>query len=120
GHSHNGRLVQAEHEAEVVRQPREERDLGGAGVGEDRREAVLAERVERRVAHRAPAHGTSTARPRMAPSRSIPRTSLIASSGCVCTRSVTRPAACSWISSYRSVQLPTRLPTTDFSSTTRA
>jgi hypothetical protein len=55
-HSHNGALVQAEHEAEVLRQPREERHLGGAGVREHRRQPASAEEVEGRVADE-PGHG---------------------------------------------------------------
>jgi hypothetical protein len=45
-------LVQREHEAQVVREPREERDLRRAGVREQRRQAAPAEDVERRVANR--------------------------------------------------------------------
>ena len=51
-HADDGALVQAEHEAEVVRQVGEQPDLGRSGVREDRREPVLAPDVERRVADR--------------------------------------------------------------------
>ena len=43
-------LVQREHEAQVVRQPREERHLRRAGIREQRRQPAPAEDVERRVA----------------------------------------------------------------------
>ena len=50
-------LVQAEHETQVVREVGEERHLGGAGIAEDRGQALLPEDLERRVANRLPAHG---------------------------------------------------------------
>jgi hypothetical protein len=52
-HADHGPLVQGEHEPQVAGQPGEERDLGRARVGEDGRQAALAEHLERRVAHRA-------------------------------------------------------------------
>src|SRR6185312_6466104 len=85
-----------------------------------RPEPVEASSRRRRLLARGPAHGTSTARPRIEPARSSSRTSLTASSGWVCTTSRTRPAACSSISSHRSIHRPTRLATTDCSCPTSA
>ena len=45
-------LVEGEHEAQVVGQPAEERDLGRARVSEDRGQAAPSEDFERRVADR--------------------------------------------------------------------
>jgi len=53
GHPHDRALVEAKDEAQVAGQTGEERDLGRAGVREDRGEAALAQDAERRVAHRA-------------------------------------------------------------------
>ena len=50
GHADDGALVEREHEPQVGREPGEQRDLGRAGVGEDRVEAAGAQDVERRVA----------------------------------------------------------------------
>ena len=58
-HSHNRALVEAEYEAKVGRQIGEERDLGRAGIREERREPVLAEDVERRFADRLHRHAES-------------------------------------------------------------
>ena len=52
GHADGDHLVQAEHVAKVVWEVREHRQLGRAGVAEDRRHPVRAEQVERRFAHR--------------------------------------------------------------------
>ena len=52
GEADNGPFVQCKHEAEVLREGGEERDLGRAGVPEDRRQPALAEDVERRVTYR--------------------------------------------------------------------
>ena len=60
-------------------------------------------------------HGTRTARPVTSPSRSLSSTSFTSSRRCVSLRSVTSPRAWSWRSSQRSIQLPTRLPTSDVS-----
>ena len=46
----------------------------------------------------------------ISPSRSRPSTSFTSSSRCVSVLSVRTPRACSWRSSQRSIQLPTRLP----------
>jgi hypothetical protein len=54
---HDRALVEAEHEAQVLREVGQERHLGGAGVAENRRQALLPEDLERRVANRLPAHG---------------------------------------------------------------
>ena len=51
-HADQGALVQRQHEAEVVGQPAEERNLRGAGIGEDGGKAALAQDVEGGVAHR--------------------------------------------------------------------
>jgi hypothetical protein len=53
-------FVQSEHEPEVVREPREERNLGRPGVREHRRQPAAAEDVERGVADR---HVASTLMP---------------------------------------------------------
>jgi hypothetical protein len=50
----DGSLVEAEHEAEVVRQPGEERNLRRPGVGEHRRQVPPAEDVEGGVPNRLP------------------------------------------------------------------
>jgi hypothetical protein len=51
GHADDGPLVQREHEAQIVREPGQERHLGRAGVREDRRQPGLAQDAERRLAH---------------------------------------------------------------------
>src|ERR687898_881348 len=55
--AHDRALVQAEHKAQVLREVGQERHLGGAGVAEDRHQALLPEDFERRVANRRPTHG---------------------------------------------------------------
>jgi hypothetical protein len=50
-HRDNAALVQREDEGLLVREAREERDLGRAGVGEDRRQLESSEDVERGVAN---------------------------------------------------------------------
>ena len=57
GHADDRALVQAEHEAELVGEIREERDLGRPRIREQRGEAVLAEDVEGRVADGSCRHG---------------------------------------------------------------
>ena len=61
-HADDRALVQAEHEAEVVRQVGEEVDLRRAGIREHRREPVFAEDVERRLAHRLAGHARKLTR----------------------------------------------------------
>ena len=56
-HRDHGALVQAEYEAQVLGESREERHLGRPWVGEDRRELEPAQHVERCVAHRVMGHG---------------------------------------------------------------
>jgi len=51
GHPDGDGLLQPEHVAEVLGERAEHRQLGRAGVAEDRRHPVLAEQLERRVAH---------------------------------------------------------------------
>ncbi len=67
-HADHGSLVQAEHEVEIVGQPRQERHLGRAGVREERRQPAAAEDVERRVADEA--DGCRRARRHYAPQTS--------------------------------------------------
>ena len=50
GHPDHDRLLQAEHVAEVGREVGQHRQLGRAGVAEDRRHPLLAEEVERGLA----------------------------------------------------------------------
>jgi hypothetical protein len=50
-HADHRPLVQAEDEVDVRRQPGEERDFGGAGVTEDRRQAEAAHDVEHGLTH---------------------------------------------------------------------
>ena len=52
GDADDGALVQRQDEAEVVRQIRQERDLGRARVGEDGRQPAAAQDVEGGVTHR--------------------------------------------------------------------
>ena len=56
-HADDRALVQPEHEPEVARQVGEQPDLGRSGVREDRRQAVLAPDVERRLADGLRRHG---------------------------------------------------------------
>ena len=53
------------------------------------------------------------------PSRRWPSTSFTSSSGNDSVRSVTSPRPCSWRTSQRSIQLPTRLPATTVSPATK-
>ena len=62
GHAHHRALVEPEHEAEVIRQVGEQRDLRRPGIGEERREAVLAEHVERGVTDGLAGHDDSLQR----------------------------------------------------------
>jgi hypothetical protein len=55
-HADDGALVQSEHEAEVVRQVGQQQDLRRARVRKQRRQVVLTEHVERRVADGSTGH----------------------------------------------------------------
>ena len=55
-HRHHRALVEAEHEGQVLGQAGEERHLGRAGVGEDRRQLEAPQHLEGRVAHRPLCH----------------------------------------------------------------
>src|SRR5262249_38663664 len=80
-------------------------------------EGTRAGDVEQPLLHTR-AHGTSTARPVTSPLRRLSRTSFTLSSAWVCATSRVSPRPCSWSSSHRSIQLPTRLPTISVSPTT--
>ncbi len=61
-HPDDRALVEPEHEVEVVGQIGEQRDLGRAGIGEQRCQPVAAENVERRVADGALGHAGNSIR----------------------------------------------------------
>ena len=73
GHPDRHRLLQAEHVAEVLGEVGQHRQLGRAGVAEDRRHAVLAEEVEGCFAHdRHRAHPTTAGKIALRPQVAAP------------------------------------------------
>ena len=60
-HPDHGSFVQAEHEPDVGRQIGQKRDLGRAGIAEDRRQSVAAHDIEGGIAHGQPGHRPAAA-----------------------------------------------------------